>query len=69
MLKLNKEIVKDLFPNIEKKRFDLITEMKPSGDQIAAIKELRNGLEKKEGERVGGCLSQSLRRDKSLPLQ
>ena len=52
MLKLNKEIVKDLFPNIEKKRFDLITEMKPSGDQIAAIKELSNGLEKKEENQV-----------------
>ena len=34
MLKLNKEIVKDLFPNIEKKQFELITKMKPSGDQI-----------------------------------
>ena len=52
MLKLNKEIVKDLFPNIEKNRFDLITKMKPSGDQIEAIKELSNGLEKNEENQV-----------------
>ena len=52
MLKLNKEIVKDLFPNIEKKKFELITKMKPSGDQIEAIKELSNGLEKKEENQV-----------------
>ena len=52
MLKLNKEIVKDLFPNIEKNKFDLITKMKPSGDQIEAIKELSNGLEKNEDNQV-----------------
>ena len=52
MLKLNKKIVKDLFPNIEKKKFELITKMKPSGDQIEAIKELSNGLEKKEENQV-----------------
>ncbi len=52
MLKLNKEIVKDLFPNIEKNKFDLITKMKPSGDQIEAIKELSNGLEKNEENQV-----------------
>ena len=28
MLKLNKDVVKDLFPNINKKRFELETEMK-----------------------------------------
>ncbi|MBV68287.1 MAG: excinuclease ABC subunit B [Pelagibacterales bacterium] len=52
MLKLNKEIVKDLFPNIEKNKFNLITKMKPSGDQIEAIKELSNGLEKNEENQV-----------------
>ena len=52
MLKLNKEVVKDLFPNIEKKKFELITDMKPSGDQIEAIKELTNGLIKKEDNQV-----------------
>ena len=52
MLKLNKEVVKDLFPNIEKKKFELITNMKPSGDQIEAIKELTNGLIKKEDNQV-----------------
>ena len=52
MLKLNKEVVKDLFPNIEKKKFELITNMKPSGDQIEAIKELTNGLIKKEENQV-----------------
>ena len=52
MLKLNKEIVKDLFPNIEQNKFDLITKMKPSGDQIEAIKELSNGLEKNEENQV-----------------
>ena len=40
MLKLNKKVVKDLFPNIENKKFELMTDMKPSGDQIEAIKEL-----------------------------
>ena len=52
MLKLNKEVVKDLFPNIEKKKFELITDMKPSGDQIEAIKELTDGLIKKEDNQV-----------------
>ena len=52
MLKLNKDVVKDLFPNIEKKKFELITDMKPSGDQIEAIKELTNGLIKKEDNQV-----------------
>ena len=52
MLKLNKEVVKDLFPNIEKKKFELITNMKPSGDQIEAIKELTDGLIKKEDNQV-----------------
>ncbi len=52
MLKLNKEIVKDLFPNIEKKKFELITNMKPSGDQIEAVKQLSNGLKKKESNQV-----------------
>ena len=52
MLKLNKEVVKDLFPHIEKKKFELITNMKPSGDQIEAIKELTNGLIKKEENQV-----------------
>ena len=52
MLKLNKEVVKDLFPNIEKKKFELVTNMKPSGDQIEAIKELTNGLIKKEDNQV-----------------
>ena len=52
MLKLNKEVVKDLFPNIEKKKFELITDMKPSGDQIEAIKELTDGLIKKEENQV-----------------
>ena len=52
MLKLNKEIVKDLFPNIEKNKFNLITKMIPSGDQIEAIKELSNGLEKNEENQV-----------------
>ena len=52
MLKLNKETVKDLFPNIEKKNFELITNMKPSGDQIEAVKQLSNGLKKKESNQV-----------------
>ena len=39
MLKLNKDVVKELFPNIEEKKFKLTTEMRPSGDQINAIKE------------------------------
>ena len=52
MLKLNKDVVKDLFPNINKKRFELETEMKPSGDQINAIEELCNGLKKQESNQV-----------------
>ena len=52
MLKLNKDVVKELFPNIEEKKFKLTTEMRPSGDQINAIKELCDGLEKKESNQV-----------------
>ncbi len=52
MLKLNKNVVKDLFPKIEKKRFELISEMKPSGDQIKAIKQLSLGLKNKENNQV-----------------
>ena len=48
MLKLNKDVVKELFPNIEEKKFKLTTEMRPSGDQINAIKELCDGLGKKK---------------------
>ncbi len=52
MLKLNKEIVKDLFPDIDDKKFELISKMKPSGDQITAIKELSEGLKKNEANQV-----------------
>ena len=52
MLKLNKDVVKELFPNIEEKKFKLTTEMRPSGDQINAIKELCDGLGKKESNQV-----------------
>ena len=52
MLKLNKDVVKDLFPNINKKRFQLETEMKPSGDQINAIEELCTGLKNQESNQV-----------------
>ena len=52
MLKLNKDVVKELFPNIEEKKFKLKTEMRPSGDQINAIKELCDGLGKKESNQV-----------------
>ena len=52
MLKLNKEIVKDLFPSIEKKKFQLTTNMKPSGDQIEAIKQLSDGLINQESNQV-----------------
>ena len=52
MLKLNKGVVKDLFPNINKKRFELETEMKPSGDQINAIEQLCIGLKKQESNQV-----------------
>ena len=52
MLKLNKDVVKDLFPNINKKRFELETEMKPSGDQINAIEELCIGLKNQESDQV-----------------
>ena len=43
MLKLNKNVVKDLFPKIEKKRFELISEMKPSGEYIR-IKEGKSSI-------------------------
>ena len=52
MLKLSKDVVKDLFPNINKKRFELKTEMKPSGDQINAIEELCIGLKNQESNQV-----------------
>ena len=35
-----------------KKKFELISKMKPSGDQIKAIKELSNGLKNKENNQV-----------------
>ena len=52
MLKLNKGVVKDLFPNIKNKRFELETEMKPSGDQVNAIEELCIGLKNQESNQV-----------------
>tara|TARA_B100001248_G_scaffold226451_1_gene184457 strand:- start:2986 stop:5010 length:2025 start_codon:yes stop_codon:yes gene_type:complete len=52
MLKLSKDVVKDLFPNVNKKRFELETEMKPSGDQINAIEELCIGLKSQESNQV-----------------
>ncbi|MBF96961.1 MAG: UvrABC system protein B [Alphaproteobacteria bacterium MarineAlpha9_Bin4] len=52
MLKINKEIVKDLFPDIKEKPFELITKMKPSGDQVEAIKKLSDGLKNREGDQV-----------------
>ena len=60
MLKLNKDVVKDLFPNINKKRFQLEAEMKPSGDQINAIEELCTGLKNQESNQVllGGLVQE-----------
>jgi len=52
MLKLNKDLVKELFPDIEKNTFELTTKMRPSGDQIGAIKELCDGLRKKDSNQV-----------------
>ena len=52
MLKLSKEVIKDLFPATEKNKFQLTTDMKPSGDQIQAIRELSSGLKNKESNQV-----------------
>ncbi len=52
MLKLNKEVVKDLFPNIKDHKFRLSTKLKPAGDQVEAIKQLSEGLKNKENDQV-----------------
>ena len=44
MLKINKNSIKDLFPNEKEGVFNLITDLKPAGDQIEAINQLKDGL-------------------------
>ncbi len=52
MLKINKNIVKDLFPEESLRKFEISKTLKPSGDQINAIKELADGVISDERSQV-----------------
>ena len=52
MLKINKNSIKDLFPEGREGNFNLSSDFSPGGDQIHAITELKKGINEREQNQV-----------------